>query len=155
MDVQKTSCHQNQRQLVRSRGHLSKVCRTTRSTLNAGIRSELATVSDSPPPLSTELLGPSWYRGLAEDSGAAPASHVDAVPTFYGVRQIVVGPVARQAKPAHDPIESSSYGTGTSRTTQPGTGAIRPYGVPAPVAWLMARYKYPSGPSTTSRTRPY
>jgi outer membrane protein OmpA-like peptidoglycan-associated protein len=47
--------------------------------------------------------------------------------------------VARQAKRAHDPIESSSYGIGTSRTTQPGTGAIRPYGVPAPVAWLMAR----------------
>ncbi len=38
------------------------------------------------------------------------------------------------------PIESSSYCTGTSRTTQPGTGAMRPYVVPAPVAWLMARY---------------
>ena len=38
------------------------------------------------------------------------------------------------------PIESSTYGTGTSLTTQPGTGAMRPYGVPAPVAWLMARY---------------
>ena len=37
------------------------------------------------------------------------------------------------------PIEPGSYCTGTSRTTQPGTGAMRPYGVPAPVAWLMAR----------------
>jgi len=34
---------------------------------------------------------------------------------------------------------ASSYCIGTSRTIQPGTGAIRPYGVPAPVAWLMAR----------------
>jgi len=68
-----------------------KYARTTRSTLNAAIRSELATVSDSPPPRSTELLGPIWYRGLAEDSGAAPASHVDAVLAFHGVRHIVIG----------------------------------------------------------------
>jgi len=68
-----------------------KYARATRSSLNAAIRSELATVTDSPPPRSTELLGPIWYRGLAEDDGAAPASHVEAVLAFHGVGRIVIG----------------------------------------------------------------
>jgi hypothetical protein len=48
--------------------------------------------------------GPLWYRGLAQDGGAAIAEHVDKVLQAYGVKRIVIGhtPTAGTVIPRFD-----------------------------------------------------
>lgn len=61
------------------------------STINGGIRRELAQPPGSPAPLTEEIAGPLRYRGLAEDEDKAPDSHVERVLAAQGVRRIVIG----------------------------------------------------------------
>jgi len=73
-------------------GGISPKYATTRpSTINDGIRAELALPLDSPAPLAEEIASPLRYRGLAEDEDKAPDSHVDRVLAAQGVRRIVIG----------------------------------------------------------------
>jgi hypothetical protein len=61
------------------------------STINDGIRAELARPPDSPAPMTEEIASPLRYRGLAEDEDKAPDSHVERVLAAQGVRRIVIG----------------------------------------------------------------
>ena len=64
---------------------------TRPSTINDGIRGELAQPPDSPAPMTEEVASPLRYRGLAEDEDKAPDSHVERVLAAQGVRRIVIG----------------------------------------------------------------
>ena len=68
-----------------------KYAATRPSTINDGIRGELAQSPDSPAPMTEEVASPLRYRGLAEDEDKAPDSHVERVLAAQGVRRIVIG----------------------------------------------------------------
>jgi calcineurin-like phosphoesterase family protein len=68
-----------------------KYVATRPSTINDGIRGELAQPLGSPAPLTEEVASPLRYRGLAEDEVKAPVSHVERVLAAQGVRRIVIG----------------------------------------------------------------
>jgi hypothetical protein len=110
-----------------------KYARTTRSALNIAIRSELATVSDSPPPRSSELLGPIWYRGLAEDEAGAPLSHVESVLKFHGVSRIVI---------AHTVTRTAILPRYDGRVVNVDVGLSRFYGRPPACLVLEAQSSY-------------
>jgi hypothetical protein len=63
----------------------------TRADLNATIRRELADPQRLIPGLTTNVLGPLWYRGFAEDDGPASENHLRTVLEFHGVKRIVIG----------------------------------------------------------------
>jgi hypothetical protein len=64
---------------------------TRPSTINDGIRAELALPPGASAPLTEEVASPLRYRGLAEDEDKAPDSHVERVLAAQGVRRIVIG----------------------------------------------------------------
>lgn len=68
-----------------------KHARRTRSSLNETIRRELADPERLIPGLTSEVLGPLWYRGLAEEEEQDLERHLAAVLAFHGVRRIVIG----------------------------------------------------------------
>jgi hypothetical protein len=68
-----------------------KYVKHTRQQLNAAIRRELADPSRLLPGVATDIQGPLWYRGLAEEETGAADSHVQAVLRFHGVQRIVIG----------------------------------------------------------------
>jgi len=72
-------------------GIAPKYAATSPSTINDGIRRELALPAGSPAPLTEEVASPLRYRGLAEDEDKAPDSHVEKVLAAQGVRRIVIG----------------------------------------------------------------
>jgi hypothetical protein len=72
-------------------GIAPKYAATSPSTINDGIRRELASPPESPAPLSEAVDSPLRYRGLAEDEDRAPDAHVERVLTAQGVRRIVIG----------------------------------------------------------------
>jgi len=73
-------------------GGISPKYATTRpSTINDGIRRELAQLTSSPAPMAEEVASPLRYRGLAEDEDKAPDSHVERVLAAQRVRRIVIG----------------------------------------------------------------
>jgi len=63
----------------------------SRSDLNEAIRRELADPERLLPGISTDPLGPLWYRGFAETKGPAIEAHLEKVLRFHGVRRIVIG----------------------------------------------------------------
>ena len=68
-----------------------KYARWTRRELNATVRSELAEPARLPPGVTTDPLGPLWYRGFAEGEIAEIEPHLRRVLRFHGVRRIVIG----------------------------------------------------------------
>jgi hypothetical protein len=62
-----------------------------RSEMNETIRRELADPDKLLPGLATEIAGPVWYRGLAEDDEGPLEAHLKRVLAFHGVRRIVIG----------------------------------------------------------------
>lgn len=68
-----------------------KFAARTRASLNAMIRRELADPARLIPGLSSDILGPLWYRGFAEETGPAIEAHLKAVLQFHGVRRVVIG----------------------------------------------------------------
>jgi hypothetical protein len=63
----------------------------TRASLNAAIRRELADPDRLIPGLTSDVQGPLWYRGLAEDEERAMENHLRSVLRFHGVRRLVIG----------------------------------------------------------------
>jgi hypothetical protein len=63
----------------------------TRTRLNETIRRELADPARLIPGLTSDVLGPLWYRGFAEDDGPEIEAHLRAVLQAHGVRRIVFG----------------------------------------------------------------
>lgn len=68
-----------------------KYARTTRAEFNATIRKELLDPSRLPPGMTTEIQGPLWYRGFAEDDESPLETHLQAVLRFHGANRIVIG----------------------------------------------------------------
>jgi hypothetical protein len=68
-----------------------KYAATHPSTINDGIRRELAQPPGSAKPLTEEVASPLRYRGLAEEEDKASDSHVEQVLAAQAVRRIVVG----------------------------------------------------------------
>ena len=64
---------------------------TSPSTINDGIRRDLAQPAESPAPMTEGVDSPLRYRGLAEEEDKAPDSHVERVLASHGVRRIVIG----------------------------------------------------------------
>jgi hypothetical protein len=63
----------------------------TRTFFNTTIRKELADPANLIPGLATEIQGPLWYRGFAEEDGPKIEAHLQAVLKFHGVKRIVIG----------------------------------------------------------------
>jgi len=68
-----------------------KYARKTRADMNSTIQWELQDPSRLPPGMSTDPLGPLWYRGLAEDEEKPLEAHLQAVLRFHGVNRMVIG----------------------------------------------------------------
>jgi len=68
-----------------------KYASTPLKEINGKIRSELQDFQKLEGGIAMDPEGPLWYRGLAQDSEAQLAAHVDQVLAVHGVRRIVIG----------------------------------------------------------------
>jgi hypothetical protein len=68
-----------------------KHARITRSEMNKTIQRELSDPSRLPPGLTTDIQGPLWYRGFAEDDESSLETHLQSVLRFHGVTRMVIG----------------------------------------------------------------
>lgn len=68
-----------------------KYVRASRASINQAIRRELADPARRLPGMATEIQGPLWYRGFAEEDGPAIEAHLSAVLRYHRVRRIIFG----------------------------------------------------------------